>query len=201
MTGGARAYQLGPSSATPLHPGAFAQANAEIARRLYETVVELAGEGSAAIVDAYAGAGLLAEQLGHKGHNVVAIELDRDAVAAARRRIQAAGLRKRVIVRRGRVEESLPDHLPADLVVLDPPRVGCDPRVIRALIAQPPARIAYISCHPAAFARDARRLLDGRRLRDGAYTLDRVTPFDMFPQTHHVELLGELRHRPGSDGV
>ena len=189
---GTPAYHLGPAPATPLHPGAFAQANADIARRLYQAVVETAGEGSAAIVDTYAGAGLLAEQLGHHHKHVIAIELDRDAVAAARRRIQAAGLRKRVIVRRGRVEQLLPDHLPADLVVLDPPRAGCDSRVIQALIDQPPAHLAYISCHPAAFARDARRFLDG------AYTLDRLTPFDMFPQTHHVELLGLLSHHPGS---
>ena len=177
MAEGAPAYHIGPAPETPLYPGAFAQANAGISHRLYRAVVDLAADEEANIIDAYCGAGILAEQLGHKGHNVVAIELDRDAVAAARRRIEAAGLRKRVIVRRGRVEELLPDHLPADLVVLDPPRAGCHARVIRALIDRAPARIAYISCHPAAFARDARRLLDG------AYTLDRLTPYDMFPQT------------------
>jgi 23S rRNA (uracil1939-C5)-methyltransferase len=211
---GAPIYQLGPSTTEPLFPAAFVQVNADVARRLYRAIVELAaadayhdeaaglvqvpagvGATRSVVIDAYAGAGVLAEQLGHQGHNVVAIELDRDAVAAARRRIQAAGLRRRVIVRRGRVEDLLPGHLPADLVVLDPPRAGCDPRVIRALVARPPARIAYISCHPAAFARDARRLLDA------AHILDRLTPFDMFPQTYHVELLAELRHEPASSGV
>ncbi|MBN1916296.1 MAG: class I SAM-dependent RNA methyltransferase [Verrucomicrobia bacterium] len=195
MSEGAPAYQLGAPTTTLFHPGAFAQANADIAHRLYQAVVERAGEGNATVVDTYCGTGLLAEQLGHRQKNVVAIELDRDAVVAARRRIQAAGLRKRVIVRRGRVEQLLADHLPADLVVLDPPRAGCDARVIRALIEGPPARIAYISCHPAAFARDARRLVDA------GYSLERVTPFDMFPQTYHVELLAELHHHPSPASV
>jgi len=192
-------YQLGPSSSGPVSAGAFTQTNAAVARSLYRTVVGLVDEQCRTVTDAYAGAGELTELLGHRAERVTAIESNKEAVVLARRRIQAAGLRRRVIVRRGHVEELLSDHLPADLVVLDPPRAGCSRRVLDALVEQPPTRIAYISCHPAALARDARRLLDGRRLPDGAYALDRVIPFDMFPQTHHVEVLALLHAEASQD--
>ncbi len=184
---GAATYQLGPPPSGPVSAGAFTQTNAAVARSLYRTIVELVDEECRTVTDAYAGAGELTELLGHRAERVTAIESNKEAVVVARRRIQAAGLRRRVIVRRGRVEELLPDHLRADLVVLDPPRAGCSRRVLDALVEQPPARIAYISCHPAALARDARRLVDA------GYRLDRVIPFDMFPQTYHVEVLAILR--------
>jgi 23S rRNA (uracil1939-C5)-methyltransferase len=184
---GAATYQLGPPSSGPISAGVFTQTNAAVARALYRTIVGLVDEQCRSVIDAYAGAGELTELLGHRAEHVIAIESNKEAVVVARQRIQAAGLRRRVIVRRGHVEELLPDHLPADLVVLDPPRAGCTRRVLDALVEQTSARIAYISCHPAALARDARRLLDA------GYRLDRVIPFDMFPQTHHVEVLALLR--------
>jgi tRNA/tmRNA/rRNA uracil-C5-methylase (TrmA/RlmC/RlmD family) len=84
------------------------------------------------------------------------------------------------------VEETLPNALPADAVVLNPPRAGVDARVTEILQQTPvkPRVIAYVSCNPATLARDVGRL--------PGYRVESVVPFDMFPQTAHVETVCEL---------
>jgi 23S rRNA (uracil1939-C5)-methyltransferase len=85
----------------------------------------------------------------------------------------------------GTVEGVLPSVLPADLLILNPPRGGIDPMVVSAVMSAPPRRIIYISCDPATLARDLGRMRD-------AYTIDSVRCFDLFPQTTHVETVVEL---------
>ena len=82
----------------------------------------------------------------------------------------------------GRVEERLSEALPADLVVLNPPRNGVDEAAIRLLSESRPERIVYVSCDPATLARDVRRL-------GTTYRITRLQLFDLFPQTAHVETL------------
>jgi 23S rRNA (uracil1939-C5)-methyltransferase len=144
-----------------------------------EHVLELAGEPGAA-VDAYAGAGEYATRLVEQGWEVTAIELDPEACASARK---VAGGRFAVL--EGRVEDRLPEALPADLVVLNPPRAGVDPRVAEVLLEHRPARIVYVSCDPATLARDVAALA-------GAYLPSSVRCFDLFPQTAHVETVVAL---------
>ncbi len=80
----------------------------------------------------------------------------------------------------GRVEDRLPGALPADLVILNPPRTGVADGVMQEVARKGPERVVYVSCDPATLARDVARLGEGYRVR-------RIQAFDLFPQTAHVE--------------
>ena len=138
-------------------------------------------DSPARIVDAYAGAGETAVPLAAAGACVTAIELDRDASARSASLLPEGS---RALV--GRVEDRLEEALPADLVIVNPPRTGVDARVTTLLAAATPAprAIVYVSCNPATLARDIARL-PGWRVRS-------LRLFDMFPQTAHVETVCEL---------
>lgn len=162
---------------------AFLQVNRAAAAALEEHVMALArttaGPG-VRVIDAYCGVGLHARRLAREGAAVVGIELDPDAVREARR---AAPPGTEFL--EGRVEDLLPAALPADLVILNPPRRGLHAAVPEALAARPPARLIYVSCDPATLARDLARLQPTFRLRG-------LRCFDLFPQTTHVETVAEL---------
>lgn len=169
--------------------GAFVQVNLEAAAELYGAVLEVARKaqegGARRVVDAYGGIGILGRKLAEEGWEVVGVEADPLAVRVAKAR---GGPTYRVV--EGRVEEVLGGILPADLVVLNPPRGGVHPRVLEALAAEPPRRVIYVSCDPATLARDLRRLA-------GAFQLESVRSFDLFPQTAHVETLAVAVRKGG----
>ncbi len=168
--------------ALELSGAAFLQVNRSAAALLEQHVLGAAGEvAGLRIVDAYCGIGLHARRLARAGADVLGIELDADAV-----RIASADAPPGARFAAGAVEALLPDALPADLVILNPPRAGIAAEVADVLRAQPVPRIVYISCDPATLARDVRRLSD-------AYRLERIHCFDLFPQTAHVETVAELR--------
>ena len=166
-------------------PGAgasFAQVNARVAARLRAHVLTLARAGDPRrVVDAYAGTGATAIPLAEEGRMVTAIEWDHDAVASLRARLPAPSS-----AIAGRVEEHLDRTLPADLVLLNPPRTGLDARVTELLqgMTPRPARVVYTSCDPATLGRDLARM-PGWRVAS-------VQAYDMFPQTAHVETVCEL---------
>lgn len=163
-------------------PGAsFAQVNPEVAAQLEDFVVEsVRAHAPATVVDAYAGAGAVARRIAEDGARVTAIELDREATAWS-----AAHLPAGSTAIAARVEDALGAALPAELVILNPPRTGVDARVT-ALLAVPGTTraIIYVSCDPATLARDVARL--------PAWRIHKLTTFDMFPQTAHVETVCEL---------
>ena len=162
----------------------FEQVNAEMAEILRMYVLDLAySYEPASAVDAYAGAGHTALALSGAGVSVTAIELDPDASEWSAEKM--VGSSSRAI--KGRVEDELPGALPADIVILNPPRAGVDARVTETLEAEA-ARlrgVIYISCNPATLARDLARL--------PSFQIQSLQAFDMFPQTAHVETVCELR--------
>ena len=165
------------------HAGAaFAQVNAGVAARLRERLLDrVRAYAPAHVVDAYAGTGATATPLAAEGRRVTAIELDRAAVDTLRERLTAPST-----VIGGKVEEHIGSALPADVVLLNPPRTGVDQRVTTALETRRDAvqAIFYVSCDPATLARDLARL--------PSYRLVDVRGYDMFPQTAHVETVCEL---------
>ena len=160
----------------------FAQVNARVAARLQSHVLDrVRSYAPHRVIDAYAGIGSTSVPLAAEGVTVTAIELDAEAVARFADRLAPPS---RALV--GRVEEHLRSALPADVVLLNPPRAGTDARVTEALqaVAAPPRAILYVSCDPATLARDLSRM--------PRYRLAAVRAYDMFPQTAHVETVCEL---------
>ena len=174
---GRRSHLFGDSDAAVL---AFAQVNRAVSRALRDYVVRtIRALRPASVIDAYAGRGDLTVALAPDGFSVVAIEADRAATYDASDRVTGFPL---VSVQTALVEDALPDVLPADVVVLNPPRRGVDVRVCAALAdaADGGVRaIVYVSCDPATLARDLSRLPRWR--------IASLECFDMFPQTAHVE--------------
>jgi 23S rRNA (uracil-5-)-methyltransferase RumA len=172
-----------------LSAGSFFQVNTEQARMLFEKVHTFIGRPMGLVVDAYCGVGVLALTLAACGHEVVGIEINAQAIADARQNAEKNHLQSAGFYH-GAVEETLPKLLRRGLrpvaVVLDPPRKGCDPQVLEALIKSKTAKIAYVSCHPGTLARDL------GILRNGGYRLTLIEGVDMFPQTCHLEVLAGL---------
>lgn len=158
----------------------FLQVNRDAAKLLEDHVIARArSAGAATVVDAYCGIGTRARALAAQGATVTGIELDAQAVLEAER----LGGGPRYL--QARVEDVLPSVLPADLVIVNPPRSGVDARVATALVEQAPNCVLYVSCDPATLARDVERL--GSR-----FALRELRCFDLFPQTSHVETVAEL---------
>lgn len=161
----------------------FAQVNAEMAEILRGYVLDRARSFKPrSVVDAYSGAGDVAVALSSEGVSVTAIELDPEAAEWSASKLKGSS---RAIL--GRVEDELPSALPADLVILNPPRAGVDSRVAETLEAEATGLrgIIYVSCNPATLARDLSRL--------PSYRIESLHSFDMFPQTAHVETVCELQ--------
>jgi 23S rRNA (uracil1939-C5)-methyltransferase len=160
----------------------FGQVNPEVAAALRAYVVaRVLAYAPRTVVDAYAGTGDTAVAIGEQGARVTAIELDRDAAAKAASRLPAGS---RALS--GRVEDLLVRALPADVVLVNPPRAGLDARVTSILQrhTRSTRAIIYVSCDPATLARDLARLPD--------FGIASVVAFDMFPQTAHVETVCTL---------
>ncbi len=167
----------------------FAQVNAEMAESVRAHVLDRIGSYEPrSVIDAYSGTGDTATALSRQGVKVTAIELDADASRWAASRLIPPS---RAI--QARVEDALPGLLPADVVILNPPRAGVDPRVTATLEAEADHLRAaiYVSCDPATLARDLSRL--------PSYRIESSRAFDMFPQTAHVETVCELR--PAKDSA
>ena len=168
--------------------GGFNQVNWAVNQLLVQALLDGAERVSAlSFCDLYCGAGNFSLPLLARGLVGLGIENSRSAIAAAKRAVKEQSLSSaRFIAGDVRVElEKLTRAERFDLIVLDPPRSGARD-VLPEVIRRAPGHIAYCACDPVTLARDLRALCDA------GYALDRVTGFDMFPQTHHFETLAWL---------
>ncbi len=185
---------LGRTFFMPL--SSFFQVNPEVAERMASAVRQMVWEsGCAGLIDAYCGVGVFGLLCAERLKIIYGVESDARAVQAGKRNARALAVRNIRFVT-DRVERGLGRVLSRvstddTLCLLDPPRSGCPPEVLDGLSSKRVKHILYISCAPDRLARDAKRLVAG------GYELVRVAPFDMFPQTAHIETLGlfSLRDR------
>lgn len=169
-------------AATTAAGASFAQVNTEVGRALHDYVLDRAqAHRPERVIDAYAGSGATAIRLAQLGSRVVAIESDRDAAEHC-----AALLPEGSRAVAARVEDALAAALPADVVLINPPRTGIHETVAATLdtFVPGPRAVIYVSCDPATLARDLQRM--------PRYRIASLRAFDMFPQTAHVETVCEL---------
>ncbi len=182
-----------------IYPDSFFQVNRFLTQRLYNKVIKLAQlTGHETVFDLYCGAGTITAALARSAKRVIGIEIVPSAVRSAKESLSRAGF-DNVEFYEGAAECIAPQLIKkgalADVVVLDPPRKGCEKTLLEAVLSMRPSRIVYVSCDPATLARDLKIL-------SGAYRAEVAYPFDMFPFTHHIEtvvLLSRdvIRNRPG----
>lgn len=161
----------------------FFQINSEQALALYEYAAKMAaGESPENILELYSGAGTLTAFLSEAAKHVTAVEEWPQASKYLKINAELNGLNN--ITGYSGSAEDVSEALSGEkfnTIVLDPPRTGCDPRVIAAIIKISPQKIVYVSCGPATLARDIKSLMSN------GYAIRNIQPFDMFPQTGHVE--------------
>jgi 23S rRNA (uracil1939-C5)-methyltransferase len=182
-----------------ISPTAFFQTNVRAAEILVQLVLDAVPPG-VDVLDLYAGAGLFALPLARRGHRVTAVEANRTAVADGEASLRVSRIdpeRCRFVarpvsaftpgfaerLRRGRAAA-------APVVILDPPREGCEPAVLDDVFERiGPETAVYVSCNPETLARDLQRIV-----RHG-YAIDSAQPVDMFPHTPHIETVVKVTRR------
>lgn len=172
--------------------------------RIYDEIFDDTANGANAksqiILDAYAGVGTIALWLASGAQKVVAIEEHPQAVLDGRINVELNKM-SNVEFEEGDVENVLPKLIEAqfkpDCIVLDPPRKGVSPLVLESVLKLAPEKIVYMSCNPVTLARDLSKLVERAENREIGenigYKVERILPFDMFPQTYHVECLAILK--------
>jgi tRNA/tmRNA/rRNA uracil-C5-methylase (TrmA/RlmC/RlmD family) len=175
----------------------FFQANVFLVGELVARVVEMSAlAGRETLIDAYGGAGLFSLFLGPDSGRFFGIEGDPEAVRCAGINLSRHGLTHGSFIAGDAAEilerEFIRRREKADVIVLDPPRDGCGERALAAVAALRPESIVYVSCNPATQARDCRRLFGY------GYSLRRLQPLDMFPQTAHIEVVALLEKAQAS---
>lgn len=174
-----------------LSPAAFYQVNHDAAELLYAKAKELANpQKSDTLLDLYCGAGSIGLSMAREAKEVIGIEIVDSAVICARENAAAAGITnahfytgdaKNTERLLENAEAILGRKIQPDIVILDPPRAGCDEKLIDFVSSLSPEKIVYVSCNPATLARDA------KQFKERGYFCGKLTPFDLFPATGHVE--------------
>lgn len=176
-----------------ISPYAFFQTNTPAAEKLYQAVVDLADvTPDTVIYDLYSGTGTIGMILAQQGAKAVyGLEEIETAVEDARRNAERNQV-AHCYFRAGKVEHVLPElfaETPPDLMIVDPPRAGLHPKAIALILANPAPQLIYVSCNPAALARDL-------ELLSPLYTPEVIQAVDLFPQTAHLETIVKLKRKP-----
>ncbi|MFZ6031600.1 MAG: class I SAM-dependent RNA methyltransferase [Chloroflexota bacterium] len=158
----------------------FFQVNTPLAAAMVEHVLaNLPLTPATTLLDAYCGVGLFSAFLAPRVARLIGVELSPSACDDFSSNLDEFD---NVDLYQAAAEEVLPAlEVRPDIVLVDPPRAGLAPRARQAILAMAPTHIAYISCDPATLARDA------RHISESGYRLRQITPFDLFPQTYHIE--------------
>lgn len=168
----------------------FYQVNPVQTEVLYKQALDYAQlTGNERVIDAYCGIGSISLFLAQKAGHVMGVEIVEQAIEDAKRNAALNGFTN-TYFEAGPAEEVIPrwykEGKEADVLVVDPPRKGCDEALLSTIIEQKPKRVVYVSCNPATLARDL------RILEDGGYKTQEVQPVDMFPHTTHCEAVAWL---------
>jgi 23S rRNA (uracil1939-C5)-methyltransferase len=169
----------------------FSQVNTAQNQNLIDMVLDVVGkpkEGSKKLLDLYCGNGNFSFPLHASGWDVFGVDLNRPAIEQATSRSSIGGINFVCGDTLAEIKKLLVQKKQFDVILLDPPRIGADEKLWEKLVKLGAHTIIYISCNPATFSRDWARLKAA-----GPYKLELVKPFDMFPQTYHVELLSVAR--------
>jgi 23S rRNA (uracil1939-C5)-methyltransferase len=174
-----------------ISPLSFFQVNSEQALKLYETALEFAAlTGEETVMDLYSGTGTLSLFLAEKAKQVYGVESYADAVNDAIQNAEMNGIKNADFII-GTAEEITPNLLEEgilpNVVVVDPPRSGCEPEVLESILKMMPERIVYVSCKPSTLARDLKTLCS-----DNLYEVMEVQPVDLFGHSMHVETVVKL---------
>ena len=165
----------------------FFQVNTAQAEILYQTALNFANlRGNELIIDAYCGTGTISLFMAKKARKVIGVEVVSSAISDAIKNARENHIRNAefIVGDAVKVIPRISDY--AEVVIVDPPRAGCDKKVLETFAAMKPEKIIYVSCNPATLARDL-KILD-----ELGYKTRKIQPVDMFPFTSHVESVAQL---------
>jgi 23S rRNA (uracil1939-C5)-methyltransferase len=183
------------------------QVNNSVCSKLYSAVRDVVDANeNTVVIDAYSGAGLMTALLAKNAKRAIGVEIVKEAVECANELAKINGLEDKITNYQGACEDILPGLILEEkqkgsevCLVLDPPRKGCDLKVIESIIDSNIDKIVYVSCKPSTLARDVGLLVGTLAVVDGEikrvenpklnYDISYVKPFDMFAQTKHIETL------------
>ncbi|MBR0481690.1 MAG: 23S rRNA (uracil(1939)-C(5))-methyltransferase RlmD [Firmicutes bacterium] len=171
-------------------PFSFYQVNTEQCEKLYSTVKSYVKDGDS-MLDLYCGAGTIGLYCSDKCSRVIGVESVHEAIIQANKNAIMNHIVNTTFIE-GKAEDAVAEKLQgvkADIVVVDPPRAGCDKKLLETIAKIGPERLVYVSCDPATLARDV------RLLQDLGFVFIEATPVDMFPHTVHVETVCCLYHQ------
>ncbi len=172
-----------------ISPLSFYQVNTPAAENLYRQATEFAEPAGKTILDLYCGAGTIGLSMAKSAAKIIGAEIVPEAVENAKANAEKNGITNAefICADAGKAAERLAaDGLKPDVILLDPPRKGCDETTLTACAEMSPQRIVMISCNPATAARDC------KLLSEKGYSVDRLRAFDLFPRTTHVECVVSL---------